>query len=144
MIALDTNILIWAIDPADERKFLLAQGLVFAAQDRADIVPVQVLGEFLAVISRKFPSRWAQADEIVQSIIASCQVPATGGEDLLEAIRLAQRYKLQYFDALIFAVAARAGATTLYSEDMQHGLTLGPLTVTNPFIETAGSTAPRG
>ena len=32
------------------------------------------------------------------------------------------------------AVALRSGATTLYSEDMQHGRRFGSLTITNPFI----------
>ncbi|MGN6357807.1 MAG: PIN domain-containing protein [Novosphingobium sp.] len=55
-----------------------------------------------------------------------------------EALRIAERYQLQFYDALMIAVALENGATTLYSEDMQHGLVIdGVLTITNPFIEGA-------
>jgi predicted nucleic acid-binding protein len=53
---------------------------------------------------------------------------------LIEALDLADRKMLQYFDALIITVAARAGATMLLSEDMQDGLEVDGLLVVNPFV----------
>ena len=48
---------------------------------------------------------------------------------------MAARYQLQFFDAVIIAVARRAGATMLLSEDMHDGLTIDGLTILNPFRE---------
>jgi predicted nucleic acid-binding protein len=47
---------------------------------------------------------------------------------------LAERYRLSLYDAMIAAAALLAGCATLWSEDMQHGMTLdGRLRVVDPF-----------
>lgn len=46
---------------------------------------------------------------------------------------MAARYDLQFFDAVIIAVARRAGATLLLSEDMHDGFVIDGLTIRNPF-----------
>lgn len=38
-----------------------------------------------------------------------------------------------YFDTNV-AAALEAGVPTLYSEDLQHGRRIGPLTIVNPFL----------
>lgn len=51
-----------------------------------------------------------------------------------EAMRIAARYKISFYDAVMIAVALANGATTLYSEDMHDGLLIdGKLTIINPF-----------
>lgn len=54
----------------------------------------------------------------------------------LAASELAERHRLQYFDALICIVAQRSGASILFSEDMHDGLRLGMMTIVNPFAPT--------
>jgi predicted nucleic acid-binding protein len=54
------------------------------------------------------------------------------------AVALARDHRLSFHDALIVAAAQEAGCDTLYSEDMQHGRTLGRLRVVNPFMEGGG------
>jgi predicted nucleic acid-binding protein len=52
----------------------------------------------------------------------------------LPAGRLARRYTLSHWDALIVAAALTARCDLLYSEDLQDGLVVdGRLTVVNPF-----------
>jgi predicted nucleic acid-binding protein len=53
---------------------------------------------------------------------------------VIEATRLAQRYQLQWWDALILEAALRAQADVLVSEDGQHGQRFGKLMVDNPFV----------
>lgn len=51
-----------------------------------------------------------------------------------DVLGLAERYGLSTFDAMIAASALHAGCDTLWSEDMQHGMTLGDgLRIVNPF-----------
>jgi predicted nucleic acid-binding protein len=49
-------------------------------------------------------------------------------------LRLAERYGLSTYDAMIVASALHAGSDTLWSEDMQHGMVLDEgLRIINPF-----------
>jgi predicted nucleic acid-binding protein len=50
---------------------------------------------------------------------------------------LARDHALSFYDALIVAAAIEAGCDILYSEDMQHGRTIGGLAIINPFLESA-------
>jgi predicted nucleic acid-binding protein len=107
--------------------------LVREAMQRGMPLPAQVLAEYLNVARRKQVIPLDEARAFVIGVADACLVRPSETPDLIEASLLAQRHRLQYFDALILTVAARAGANTVYSEDMHNGLTLGPLTVVNPF-----------
>jgi len=50
-------------------------------------------------------------------------------------LRLAERYGLSTYDAMIAASALQAGCDTLWSKDMQHGTVLDEgLRIVNPFV----------
>jgi predicted nucleic acid-binding protein len=51
------------------------------------------------------------------------------------AVGLADQAKLSFWDALVVVAAARAGATILYTEDMNHGQEILGVRVTNPFAK---------
>jgi predicted nucleic acid-binding protein len=133
LIALDTNILIYGLaDPEDSRQSI-ALDLLQRLANSAVIVPVPVFGEFLNACRRK---SLLAADEA----IIACQLwaevyecPLANLQDYVAAARTSARFGLQYFDALIVTVAARAGATMLLSEDMHDGLVIDGLTIINPF-----------
>lgn len=133
MIALDTNILVYAVDASPDPRHGMAAELMVEAVAEGWILPVQVMGEFLNVTSRKPRELHTLALDALVALQQGCQLIPTAPDNLITAFEVAQRHRLQYFDALILTVAGRAGATTLYSEDMQHGLTVGTLTVINPF-----------
>lgn len=51
-----------------------------------------------------------------------------------DALRLVQRYRLSWWDALLIAGALSIGCKTLYSEHMHAGLIVdGQRTIVNPF-----------
>ena len=52
---------------------------------------------------------------------------------ILAAIHRSRNCKLSFWDALIVQAAIEGHATTLYSEDMQHGQLIDTLRVINPF-----------
>ena len=68
-----------------------------------------------------------------------CPASLPVGLDTHEAaLRLAERYGFAMFDALMVAAALDAGSTTLWSEDMQHGMLIdGTLRITDPFRTSA-------
>jgi predicted nucleic acid-binding protein len=128
----DTNILVYAQQTgakADRARALFADG---------GKLSVQVLNEFTAVSRRKQGANWLEITEAVSDVLTMVDPPLTLTLDLHAAARaLAEDHRLSFYDALIVAAAIEAGCETLFTEDMQHGRTIGGLTIVNPFLESA-------
>jgi predicted nucleic acid-binding protein len=60
-------------------------------------------------------------------------VEAANELDLTMALDAVRDHKLSFWDAMLWATAARAGVTHLFSEDFQDGRVLGPVRFVNPF-----------
>lgn len=126
----DTNIIVYAQERGEKgniARALLAEG---------GYLSVQVLNEFASVSSRKQGRTWSEIEEALSDLIALVRPPVSITIDLHDqARRLASEIGFSFYDALIVAAAIGAGCQNLYSEDMQHGRTIGPLTIINPFLE---------
>ncbi len=132
----DTNILIYAHgkDETDPRARLSRQILAALWKTDRGVISTQVLQEFYAVATRKIqpqlPKKRARA--IVASYGEWCSVN-TDPLLIISASRLEEDHSLAFWDALVIEAALRAGATTLLSEDLQHGRRFGALVIENPF-----------
>lgn len=134
MIALDTNILVYAESQDDPQgRYEKAIELITLSSAAGSMVPLQAIGEFLNVCRRKKILDMAAALERAQSYVDLFETPTTAFIDMQQATDWCRAFELQFFDALIAAVAARAGATMLLSEDMHDGLQLDGLRIVNPF-----------
>lgn len=134
MIALDTNILVYAESRDDPQgRYEKAIELIALSSAAGSMVPLQAIGEFLNVCRRKKMLDMAVALERAQSYVDLFDTPTTAFIDMQQATDWARTFDLQFFDALIAAVGARAGATMLLSEDMHDGLQLEGLRIVNPF-----------
>jgi predicted nucleic acid-binding protein len=51
----------------------------------------------------------------------------------VEALRIAGKYRLSWYDCLIVAAALQGECSVLYSEDLQHGQKIEGLRIDNPF-----------
>lgn len=124
----DSNILLYTLDTAG--KAATAEKIL----DRCTTISVQVLNEFASVARRK---KLLSVEEIVEmetTFRALFEVLPLTLAIHDHALLLCGRYSLSFYDALIAAAALEAGCTTLYSEDMQHGLKIEQqLEVVNPF-----------
>jgi predicted nucleic acid-binding protein len=135
LIAFDTNILIYAEDTHDTNgRHEIAVRLLKKLSIDQNIILIQVLGEFLNVCRIKRIISLDLAASKVANYAKVFEAPSTQIADLESAVKLSSIYNLQYFDALIIAVATRAGASMLLSEDMQDGLEVAGLRVVNPFL----------
>jgi predicted nucleic acid-binding protein len=136
LIALDTNVLVYAASAQDDSgRHYAAIALLDRLGSTGAIIPLPVIGElFNARRKKMFADAIIFMSEVEIWTDAFDCVPAQL-EDYLLASALSQSHNLQYFDALILTVAARAGATMLLSEDMQDGLDAAGLRVVNPFLE---------
>ena len=94
---------------------------------------MQVLNEFASVALGKKAVNFAEAREILSTIRAICEVTALDIETHEFGLEIAERYRFSIYDSLIVAAALRAGCSTLYSEDLQHGQTIDQLMIRSPF-----------
>jgi predicted nucleic acid-binding protein len=135
LIAIDTNILVYSLaaSTADPRH-IQAMSIMRRATLASSMLPLQVLGEFLNVCRVKLKLAPPEAVQQVSDYLALYFCPPTASGDLIVAADLTHRFSLQFFDALIIAVAIRHGAKLLLSEDMQDGLVIDGLTIVNPFV----------
>jgi predicted nucleic acid-binding protein len=127
---LDSNVLVYAFttDPrGTTARALLQHGCR---------ISVQALNEFANVARRKLRLSWHEIREAVATIRIVC--PNVSPVDISThemALDLAEAHGFATFDALVIAAALQADCTTLWSEDMQHGMVVGGrLRILNPFI----------
>jgi predicted nucleic acid-binding protein len=130
---LDTNILVYAV-LSDDPRCATAERLLTAG----GTISVQVLNEFANVARLKL--KWPWPD--IEATLALVRSRSTKVRDITvstheTALAHARRSGLSFYDALIVASAIEAGCDTLYSEDMQHGRTIGGLAIVNPFRKSA-------
>lgn len=134
MIAFDTNLLIYAEVPeAPDGRHERAATILTKLAHRKAVAPIQVLGEFINVCRKKRLVPLELAMQKVANYALMFETPQTELADIGDAASISARYDLQFFDALIVTVSARAGADVLLSEDMQNGQLIGDLRILNPF-----------
>jgi predicted nucleic acid-binding protein len=125
----DTNVVLYLMSAdvakADRSEELIALG---------GTISVQVLNEFVAVLSRKLRMPWSEIRAVLAQIRAICAIESITIKTHEQAVHISERYGLSIYDALIVSAALLAGCRTLYSEDMQSGQVIeGQLTIKNPF-----------
>jgi predicted nucleic acid-binding protein len=133
MIAIDTNILIYACDRSDERRQQIALDLIAKSTD--GVLLWQVACEFVSA-SRKLAKNGFTAQDAWNRLSEFMDVfrliPPT--VDILPA---AQQLHLQkhvtFWDSLILAACAEAGVDTLYTEDIPGHASPAGLQVIDPF-----------
>src|SRR5882757_2756108 len=125
----DTNILIY-LASGDASKADRAEATIAGGGS----ISVQVLNEVANVARRKMQMSWDDAHTFLNMLRGVLTVHPITVETHEAGLRLAERYGLSIYDAMIAAAALRAGCDTLWSEDMQHGISIeNRLTIINPF-----------
>ena len=125
----DSNILVYTAtsDPRKQQAAACLSGGGYAS--------VQVLNEFVHVARRKLRHDWPLIEFALQQVRMSLDdiVPITL-DTHASALALARSHGFAFYDSLIVASAIEAGCDTLYSEDFQHGRSIGALAIVNPFL----------
>lgn len=125
----DTNILVY-LASGDAVKADRAESVIARGGD----ISVQVLNEVSNVARRKMQMSWAETRAFLDTLRSLLTVHPLTVQTHENGLDLAERYGLSIFDAMIAASALQAGCKTLWSEDMQHGMTLDAgLRIVNPF-----------
>jgi predicted nucleic acid-binding protein len=144
-IFLDTNTLVYILQGNEPTPGVALTPSEMEANRKADItlgllqganilVGVQVFNEICNVaLRRRFD--WKKTRDMLATLEALCLdvVPLTL-QVHKRGLALHDKYKLQFYDALMLAAALEGGCTMFYSEDMQDGqLIEKSMTIKNPF-----------
>jgi predicted nucleic acid-binding protein len=131
----DTNILIYAHDLSAGNKHTRAQGLIRELWESGDgCLSVQVLQEFYVNVTQKVakPLEPGVAARIIADL-SVWQIHRPGVEDILDAIRLQDRYQTLFWDAMIIVSATQLGCQSIWSEDLNPGQVYDAVNVLSPF-----------
>lgn len=131
----DTNVLIYTVDHFNHAKQKKARQLLEheAAAGNA-IISTQVLQEFYFVSTSKLKQKVDKsiAEQMV-SELCTLTVKQVDIPIIMSAIQRNNMDQVSIWDALIIEAALDAGATVLWSEDMQHGRKINGMEIRNPF-----------
>ena len=124
----DTNVFVYAFVAGAKQQ------TARSALMSGGVISVQVLNEFVNVMSRKMRQSWEDVERFLSVIHIRfpTAMPLTI-ETHAVGRALARDHSIAFYDALIVAAAIEAGCDRLYSEDLQHGRRFGDCIVIDPF-----------
>ena len=134
-VFVDTNVLVYAYDNAAGEKRQRAQVVLEELwRERTGALSMQVLQEFYVTVTRKLASPVSRAKaQLIAGQYAQWCI-ATGPEELAAAFAIEEGARIGFWDALIVAAAAKAGAGRILSEDLNSGQRIAGIPVENPFV----------
>ena len=133
LVSLDTNILIYAIDPAEPEKHDVAKSVLMRAASANTVMLQQTIGEFFNLVLKRKKLTASEAIRQVTVWELLFDVVPTRPHQQISAARLAARQRKQFWDMLIVRVAADAGVDALISEDIGDGEIIDGVRIVNPF-----------
>jgi predicted nucleic acid-binding protein len=134
---LDSNVVIYGMDSSFPKKQATAQKLLGdALTERSGLISFQVVQETLNTVARKFKNKITPEDSInlLENLLLPLMRVLPSAALYRDALRVAQRYQLSFYDSLIVAAALSANCDRLLSEDLQHCQNIEGLLVVNPFL----------
>ncbi|MBW1788441.1 MAG: PIN domain-containing protein [Deltaproteobacteria bacterium] len=132
----DTNILVYAHDLDAGKKHATARNLVSHLwESRAGVLSTQVLQEFYVTVTRKIslPLSKPETRGILKNYF-NWSLVVIDAPVIMQASEIEETRKLSFWDALILSAAFSANATTLLTEDLNHGQVIEGILIKNPFI----------
>ena len=137
MIAIDTNVFVYGLDVTNPEKRRMANQLIRSLQVAGETVALwQVLSEFTNCVRRLASKDLLPGQDVVETVgrlFETFPIATPLHTTVLTALDLSRRYCLSHWDSMLLAACIEAGVTTLYSEDLSHGMKYDSVTVVNPF-----------
>lgn len=132
-IFVDTNIWLYAFvkSPSISKKNQIASNLL---SEGKLILNVQVINEICVNLKQKVDFSESQIANLISSLYKKYHVIEFNKSISIRASKLREQYSFSFWDSLIVSNVIFGNANILYSEDMQHNLTIErTLKIINPF-----------
>ncbi len=137
----DTNILVYRVDPRDPQKRALARKVLREGGSGGSLrIPYQALMEFVSSVTRPrgralpLMTQEAAARE-AELLMTEFPVLYPNERVFRTALYGAAMYRMAWYDAHLWAHAEHYGVPELLSEDFEHGRRYGTVWVRNPFLQ---------
>ena len=131
---LDTNVLIYAVSSSSAESAKKERALELIEQIDFGL-SAQVLQEFYVNVTRKIAQPLTPADAVALLEQLRCfPMVVTDYPLIIAGAETALRFGISYWDGTIIAAAEFLGATTLYTEDLNHGQRYASVQAVNPFL----------
>ena len=137
-VFVDTNVFVYARDASEPKKQPTAAEWIRELWiEQRGRTSMQVLSEYYATVTRKLDPG-LKPDEAWEDISAllAWEPQEIGRNVLIRAREIERRFALSWWDSMIVAAAQLQNCALLLTEDLQHGLVCGTVTVRNPFADT--------
>lgn len=139
MNAIDTNIWVYSIDHDEPERREQALDLLdrLGGDAKSTVMLWQVAGEYLNCLRRYARQGRISERQVVLYLTEAVELfpLALPGETVLRtSIDLFSRYSLSHWDSMLLAACIDAGVDTIYSEDLDTGMTYDTVSVANPFV----------
>lgn len=135
---IDTNILVYAVDPQEpEKKGRAREALRRLADGGNGALPAQALSEFSNVCLRKLRPTLSIRDieREVERLLRAFSVLPLSAPVVLEALRGVREHQFSYYDGQIWAVARLGQIPIVLSEDFNTGSVVEGISFVNPLDE---------
>ena len=130
----DTNILIYALDPAEpEKRAASADLLRRTITNHTLALSPQNLNECYRVLSQRRQLVDAAAARAYLTHLTPWCIAPLDGQTTVKAWAVQDEAGLSWWDALLVASALMAGCRLFISEDMQDGRVISGMRIANPF-----------
>lgn len=138
MNAIDTNVLVYALDADEPAKQAIAHALLgrLVGDPTETVLPWQVAGELLSCLRR-----WRSAGRIgpadveahFRDLTRMFRIGTPSERVFSVCFELHAKFSLSHWDSLLLAACKDLGVQTLYSEDMDQGTDDDGPRIVNPF-----------
>ena len=130
-IFLDTNILVYLYSDTEPRKKKLSEEIL---SDKKCHISTQVLKEFIHITKKKYKSDWKNISLALKEITSKAIVYTNTHQTILQACKIAEKYKYSFYDSLILTSALEIKCKKLYTEDLNSGQIIeNKLEIINPY-----------
>lgn len=126
---IDSNVILY-LAGADAGKAAIAEKVLAGG----GVISVQVLNEVANVLTRKARLSMTETGNFTATISKLVDVRPLDLDTHCLGMALCDDHNFSIYDGMIVAAAILADCDMLISEDMQHAMTIGPVTISNPFI----------
>lgn len=126
----DTNIIVYSYSNSEADKQSIARLLI---STHNSYVSTQVLQELTNTLTKKFKFSYENAIDTIIECCKNNHLYINSDATILEACKVAARYRFSFYDSLIISAALACECSILYTEDLQNGLVIGKLKIINPF-----------
>jgi predicted nucleic acid-binding protein len=135
-LCLDTNILIYALDPADPVKRKVSADLLkMAISSRILTLSPQSLNESYRVLTERPKLMPVAAVRSYLDTLAPWCIAPLDAETTKRAWTVQDETNYSWWDSLMLAAALRAGCRIFVSEDLADGHEISGMRISNPFTE---------